>query len=765
MTLEFCTLAKCGEDGKMLDQTLGSVKCSCHPNCQVRGTCCYNYLDHLKTVPKIANFVDYRELQSASQCGMLTGVRYSVSIVNRCTRRDSPHALRCNAKRAEIVTVRNLWDAFPISYAGLLYKNQACALCYNDDIHPRKFGKLKISVQCEYGLILHIEDDVPVSLITSFCAVYHHSEVVSKNLCFDSDDICPLETASADNEGKTMHHLCRTYLSPFSSDDISQTPSEFIGFIGYKNPFCAMCTGRRNFTTQCPLRNRQAGSYTHQGLHLLFSLKWRNFGPAHDASDYRAFYLTFHVNFTTAIRNETIIEIYTKSLIEYRLSKRMHNMTNVAFSDLVVASEKQPITQTHRACFVSLRLKMRNFSLDHLARFILGSAATRGFISDRNIRVKAMKATLAPQHGDLRPTCTGTIVKSQEGDYVIISGPIDYVEILSTRARYRTDDDDVYLTYYIDRTKPDDIVIVRTSLTLCTTDYSWAPIASRILTALSLVGLLFVVATHFKFKRLRTTPGLNLTNMCCTMAVALTVWYAFANSEAGSLVCTTVAIILHYTWLSAFMWMSVTGFDTWYTFRPHMITRITLAEIERTTFGIYCAYAYGLPFVITGIGLVLTYCVPELKFSYGDRHLCWLGSPYQIVATFLMPVALVSVTNTGFFVAILVNLLKLKNETKITAVRNPVKTRLARDFLPFVKLPVLLGVSWLLGILGSVVENKLLWTAFDLMNGSQGIFIFLVFVSSRRILVLYGWAGGDRTSSKQTGNSSTRATSSFATKF
>ena len=61
------------------------------------------------------------------------------------------------------------------------------------------------------------------------------------------------------------------------------------------------------------------------------------------------------------------------------------------------------------------------------------------------------------------------------------------------------------------------------------------------------------------------------------------------------------------------------------------------------------------------------------------------------------------------------------------------------QLLPFLKLPVFLGLSWLLGFIASVFQNKYLWIVFDLVNSSQGIMLFLVFMSNRRIRSLHGW--------------------------
>ena len=124
----------------------------------------------------------------------------------------------------------------------------------------------------------------------------------------------------------------------------------------------------------------------------------------------------------------------------------------------------------------------------------------------------------------------------------------------------------------------------------------------------------------------------------------------------------------------------------------------------------YCTYAYGTPVVIISASVFVTYVVPSLKFAYGAERICWLRNPIQQIVTFILPVGLISATNLILFIAIFVHIC---NARKVSSMATS-ERKFVIDYLPYVKLPVLLGLSWLLGFLGSQWKNQVMWIIFDI---------------------------------------------------
>ena len=233
-------------------------------------------------------------------------------------------------------------------------------------------------------------------------------------------------------------------------------------------------------------------------------------------------------------------------------------------------------------------------------------------------------------------------------------------------------------------------------------------------------------------------------NMCICMFISLFLWFTYAQLEKG-LACTIVAVTLHFFWLATFFWMNINGFDMWRTFRSSspILDRESLASLYIW----YNIYAWVLPLIITTTGLVLSYTLPELGFAYGGDRLCWLHHPTQVFMTFLCPIGLVCLSNFLFFVDTIVNIVRARDQSSVATEAH----RTAKDFLPYVKVPIVLGFSWLLAFLGSVFDVKTLIIVPDLVNSSQGIILLAIFISNRRIRALYGWVkDGDPLKSTKT---------------
>ena len=132
--------------------------------------------------------------------------------------------------------------------------------------------------------------------------------------------------------------------------------------------------------------------------------------------------------------------------------------------------------------------------------------------------------------------------------------------------------------------------------------------------------------------------------------------------------------------------------------------------------------------------IFVTYVVPSHKSAYGAERKWWLRNLIQQLVTFILPVGLISVSNLILFIAILVHICNAK---KVSSMASSERKSVI-NYLPYVKLAVLLGLSWLLGFLGSQWKNQVMWIIFDITNSAQGILLFLVFISSKRNRGLYG---------------------------
>ena len=152
-------------------------------------------------------------------------------------------------------------------------------------------------------------------------------------------------------------------------------------------------------------------------------------------------------------------------------------------------------------------------------------------------------------------------------------------------------------------------------------------------------------------------------------------------------------------------------------------------------FGVRCMFGFGLPAIIGGVSAILSFGVPDVDFQYGGKA-CWILGFVQDIATFLVPVGIYCTLNLIFFIWTVANIVKIRTITgKVKSSKKETVT-----FLPYVKLSVILGISWILAF-ATIIESEAVLYIFVIVNCSQGIFLFVVFISNDKVRKLWGRRG------------------------
>lgn len=83
--------------------------------------------------------------------------------------------------------------------------------------------------------------------------------------------------------------------------------------------------------------------------------------------------------------------------------------------------------------------------------------------------------------------------------------------------------------------------------------------------AISMISLILLLAVYITIPELRTLPGKNLMSLSSSMLFYHTA-FLMAGQTAYPSLCMVVSVVLHYSLLSSFCWMSVMAFDVSKTF-------------------------------------------------------------------------------------------------------------------------------------------------------------------------------------------------------
>ncbi|KAK7496745.1 hypothetical protein BaRGS_00011954, partial [Batillaria attramentaria] len=156
-------------------------------------------------------------------------------------------------------------------------------------------------------------------------------------------------------------------------------------------------------------------------------------------------------------------------------------------------------------------------------------------------------------------------------------------------------------------------------------------------------------------------------------------------------------------------------------------------------------YALGVPLAIVGAALVMDHFYPDniVSPAYGD-HNCWLSKPFSVIAFFVVPCSLICVINT-VFVAFTMLALRRQRESMVELKKAGCVTT-PSDLAITVKIALLVGVTWLLGLVASLLDYDVVWMIFTVVNASLGFMIAVVLLCNRRVLFTLRRACNSQTS-------------------
>ena len=664
------------------------------------------------------------------------------SLVSRCPS-GTDHKLthECEHDDFEPTTVRQLTESLPLARDGILFKNKACIQCHGLLPHVGT-TQMNLVYDCKDRLVVSATSNIELETVKTLCT-YTSSFI---HLLRINMGACHVNTCLNSSKDYLTESCAR-----YSSNIVIRDGTKAVA----KNPFCAECAFDDNLlnTSMCinfAFRGNGGSTIAGTPLYKLFTPNWEH--DTRKMSD-QQFVLRIALTVSSAIHDVSVMTDFMTAIIRLRiLNLSIMKYVNTTFdsSGVIVQpckdcglNEQEDISLTasdNDRAFYTVQAEARidiheDRNPYESVEGILRRFTVDGVLSDENVRYHIINASFSKLHKGATPHCEMDLTQFTENDYVITSRQdgVVYITLIGIGKQYRTDSDMITLTYYSNHSDASELMYVRASLLICdVVEYQWFSFVTTVFIFLSLGGLIFIVLTYFKFEKIRNVPGKNLVNMCLAMGVSL-MWLLLFKRNDNAVLCTVSAVVAHYFWLAAFFWMSVNGFDTWRTFRPDalMVDQASLGAL----YSAYRAFAWGVPSIITTASVVVTYAFPQLQFGYGNKEMCWLNNPIQVVATFLIPIGFICLGNLLFFSDTVTNICRVRKMSKAASESH----KTAMSFLPYVKVPVVLGTSWLLAFMSSVFSFRLLSIVSDMINSLQGVMLFLVFISNRRIRGLYGW--------------------------
>ena len=256
-------------------------------------------------------------------------------------------------------------------------------------------------------------------------------------------------------------------------------------------------------------------------------------------------------------------------------------------------------------------------------------------------------------------------------------------------------------------------------------------IATYIGCGLSILGSCILLFTYTMFRDLRTFAGklvMNLSTAILISDVVLIGLFSAAEFVKSNDFCVATAVLLHYTFLTRFSWMSVIAVQ-FAVVSTNPFSRNKFSDSRKTlvpkTMLVCLAIGWGMPLVIVVTCVGLNFSLHDI-IGYGRNGKCWISDQSAHIGAFIVPVFLSVLLNfICFTISIVAICCSLKGKNNVSHLR------------VFIALSSLMGVTWLFGVVAISIDNTIPWYIFIVLNSTQGLFVSVMMICKRRIFELY----------------------------
>lgn len=223
--------------------------------------------------------------------------------------------------------------------------------------------------------------------------------------------------------------------------------------------------------------------------------------------------------------------------------------------------------------------------------------------------------------------------------------------------------------------------------------------------ALSLAALLVAFILLALVQMLRSNLHDIHRNLVGALFFSQLVFVIGIAQTENPFLCTVIAILLHYVYMSTFAWTFVESLHVY-----RMLTEVR--NIDAGPMRFYYVVGWGIPAIVTGLAVGLD---PQ---GYGNPDFCWLSLRDTLIWSFAGPIATVLIVNTVIFVlSAKVSCQRKRHYYE----RKGVVSRLRAAFV----LLLLIGATWLLGLLAVNRDALTFHYLFAVFSCLQGLLVLL----------------------------------------
>ena len=292
-----------------------------------------------------------------------------------------------------------------------------------------------------------------------------------------------------------------------------------------------------------------------------------------------------------------------------------------------------------------------------------------------------------------------------------------------------------------DRYTENDVIVQHTNIILCSNEsdlggsyvlFSTSTglgITTIVLSLISLLCLCCRLVLQCKSKHFHTLAGRMQCHLAVALALATCLLLVSPLTIECPLACGILGALKYYAYVACFLWMACIAGDTWRAFRP---LNVRANDNPTRALTKYTCASWLTPLVMTGILYGLDYTdIPERYKPQMGGYACWFSERFTLMIYFLPVVCAFALVNIILFL-MTVRELRIAFQNSVAVQKTAEKKC---EFLIYVKLFLLMGLTWTVGFVAGWVNIEPVWYIFVVLNSSQGIYLFLAFVIDLHAIV------------------------------
>ena len=246
--------------------------------------------------------------------------------------------------------------------------------------------------------------------------------------------------------------------------------------------------------------------------------------------------------------------------------------------------------------------------------------------------------------------------------------------------------------------------------------------------SISAIALLISIIISRKLALTKSTPGNNLEHLYVALGLSNVLFMIGIGANDYQTVCYILGILLHYLWLVAFAFMSISV-----VYMCNTLTQ-TVAHVQCddgnvlkgkcmfTCLGLFLPVMFVFPSVLLDF-----FIVPYFSAKYSGS-VCFPTGYLSNLVFVSGPITLSIVLNTIALIRIIIYL--TRNSITMSQVR---KTNSFQEGQVYLRICVISGIVWIMGILGAFFQSTIIDYVFIVLCSLQGLCVFVAQMTTRSI--------------------------------